>query len=146
MSARAVQSWSSRRWQDVSEGEELPPFDFPITVTRLVMAVAGTRDLYAVHHDPAVARRQGARDMFANTMFFQGLINRYLSDWGGPESYLRKLGISMRDQVCPGDMVTVKGRVTKKYERDGQKLVDLDVVIMRGEVLSVQAWATLELV
>ncbi len=139
------QAISNRPWEQVQEGEELPPLEFPITVTRLVMAVAATRDLYPVHHDPEVARRQGARDIFANTMFFQGLIGRYLTDWGGPESFVRKLGISMRDQVYPGDTVTVEGRVTKKYQQEGMRLLDLQVTIHKGQSLAVQAWATLEL-
>lgn len=117
------------RWEDVHKGMALPELRFEVTVTTLAKDVAGTRDIYPIHHDPAFAKANGARDIFLNTMWYQGLLGRYATDWAGPEAFLRKLGFDMRGTNCPGDVLTVHGTVTDKREVDGEKLVDLDVRI-----------------
>ena len=137
----------SLRWEDVEEGQELPELVFPVTVTTLAKDVAGTRDIYPIHHDREFAAANGARDIFLNTMWYQGLLGRYATDWGGVESFPRKLGFDMRGTNCPGDTLTVRGTVTDKYEADGQKLVDLDIRIDNQlQKDSVTAKVTLELV
>ncbi len=123
-------TFETRSWDSVSEGDALPELEFgPITLTTMAMDVSGTRDLYPIHHDREFAKNNGARDIFVNTMWYQGLLGRYVTDWGGPESFLRKLGFDMRGTNCPGDTLKVRGTVTRTYEDDGKKLADLDVRI-----------------
>lgn len=114
-------------WAAVSEGAELAPLRVEVTITTMVKAVAGTRDLYPIHHDPEFARTHGARDIFLNTMWYQGLIGRYLTDWAGSEAFLRRLSIQMRDTNGPGDTLTVRGTVGAKRREHGRRLLDLEV-------------------
>ncbi len=134
-------------WDSVSEGQDLPPLEFgPLTLTTLMMDASGTRDSYPIHHDPEFAKANGARDIFVNTMWYQGLLGRYATDWGGPESFLRKLGFDMRGSNCPGDLLNVHGTITRKYEENGMKLVNLDVRIdNQNDSDTVVARMTLEL-
>lgn len=124
-------SWNKRiAWADVSEGQALPPLTFPVTYSTLAMDVAGTRDIYPIHHDPVFARENGAPDIFLNTMWYQGLIGRFVTEWSGPESFLRKLGISMKAHGCPGDILTVHGTLSRVYPGEGGLgLVDIAVRI-----------------
>lgn len=121
--------FTTRQWNEVSEGDELDPVTFPITMRTLMIDVAGTRDLYPIHHDRDFAKGNGARDIFVNTMFYEGLFGRLATDWAGPEAFLRKLRFSMKGPNCLGDTMTTRGWVTKKYEQDGQKLLDLEIHI-----------------
>lgn len=114
-------------WDEVSEGDQLSPITFPITMRTLMIDVAGTRDLYPIHHDREFAKSNGARDIFVNTMFYEGLFGRLATDWAGPEAFLRKLRFSMKGPNCLGDTMTSRGWVVKKYEQDGQKLLDLEI-------------------
>ena len=117
-------------WADITEGQALAPLTFPITYSTLAKDVAGTRDLYPIHHDPAFAKGNGARDIFLNTMFYQGLIGRFVNAWAGPQSFLRKLSISMTAHGCPGDVLTLRGTVSRAYRgENGVALVDLAVSI-----------------
>ncbi len=119
--------FETRAWESVNEGDVMTPISFPITMRTLMIDVAGTRDLYPIHHDREFAKGNGARDIFVNTMFYEGLFGRLATDWAGPEAFLRKLRFAMKGPNCLGDTMTSRGWVVKKYELDGQRLVDLEI-------------------
>jgi acyl dehydratase len=112
-----------------AEGAALLELRLEVTATTLAKAVAGTGDFYPIHHDRDFARANGARDIFLNTMWYQGLIGRYATDWGGPESFIRALSIRMRAPSCPGDTLTVRGKVTASRDEHNMRLIDLDIRI-----------------
>lgn len=120
-------TFTTRRWDDVHEGDQLAPLSFPVTMRALMIDVAGTRDLYPIHHDRDFAKASGARDIFVNTMFYEGLFGRLATDWAGPEAFLRKLRFSMNGPNCLGDTITSRGWVVAKREEDGAKLLDLEI-------------------
>ena len=133
-------------WEDVKEGQEVPPINLDITIKRCVMGVAGTRDYYDVHHNRDFAKANAAKDMFVNTMFLQGTVARFMTDWTGPEGEIRKLGIAMRESNYPGDILTVTGKVIKKYQNaKGEHLVDLDIVVSNPRGSSVISTGTMAL-
>lgn len=116
----------SLRWAQMNEGDQLTRITFPLSLRNLMIDVAGTRDLYPIHHDRDFARANGARDIFVNTMWYQAFFGRLVTDWAGPEAFLRKLTFQMRAPNCPGDTVTSRATVVRKYEQDGMRLVDID--------------------
>lgn len=141
-------TYQSLKWDDVQEGQELHKLEFPITFTTQVMDASGTRDLSPIHHDRDFAKNEaGVRDVFVNTMFYEGLLGRYVNEWAGPESFLRKISFNMRGNNCPGDLITARGKVVKKYQQEGMKLVDLDVHLDNQlQMDTVTATLTLELI
>jgi acyl dehydratase len=114
-------------WDTVSEGDSVTPVIFPLTLRNLMIDVAGTRDLYPIHHDREFAKSSGARDIFVNTMFYEGLFGRIVTDWAGPEAFLRKLRFAMKAPNCPGDTISSRGWVVRKYVGDGERLLDIEV-------------------
>lgn len=141
-------TYQSLKWDDVQEGQELHKLEFPITFTTQVMDASGTRDLSPIHHDRDFAKNEaGVRDVFVNTMFYEGLLGRYVNEWAGPESFLRKISFDMRGNNCPGDLITARGEVVKKYQQSDMKLVDLDVHLDNQlQMDTVTAKLTLELI
>ena len=123
----ASTEFTTLRWDDVKEGDELTSLTFPISMRTLMIDVAGTRDLYPIHHDREFAKENGARDIFVNTMFYEGLFGRIATDWAGPEAFLRKLRFDMKSPNCLGDAMTSRGWVTKKREEDGVRLLDIEI-------------------
>ena len=114
------ESFQSRLWEDVSEGEVLPKLEFPITVKTLILGVCGTRDLMPYHHDPAYSKSVGNRDMFVNTMFDQALFARYATDWSGPDSDFRASTLQMLGQLSDlGRTITIAGsrKMTRRSSR-----------------------------
>ena len=119
-------------WEEVSVGQTLDPLRFEVTYSTLARDVVGTRDWYRIHHDPPFAQANGAPNIFLNTMWYQGLIGRYVAEWAGYESFLRKLRVTIRSHGCPGDILTVGGTVIGRTENQGRLLVQLEVAIDNG--------------
>ncbi len=117
-------------YEDVNEGDELPPLTMPITFTRCVYLASATRDFSPQHSNRDYAReRSKTKDVFVNTPFNLGMISRFLTDWAGPRSVVRRIQMAMRDNVCAGDDMILTGRVTKKYLVENEPRVDVEVTI-----------------
>ncbi|MGH6696211.1 hypothetical protein [Sphingopyxis sp.] len=127
-----------RLWDDVEIGEVLEAFDFPLTVYRLVMAAGANRDFNAIHHNPDVARASGAPDIYANTLFLQGMWEKAVRVYIGPAGTIRRIsGFRMSGFNVAGDRVTVRGRVIEKAIVDGAGLVTLEIWSENGSDISV---------
>jgi len=114
-------------WEDVEVGAELEGFELEITPRRTFLQVSGSQDWYPVHFDATFARKAGHEDVFMNTGFTQAALVRVVTDWMGDAGFLRKLYFEMRRQQRPGDTMVCKGRVTDRYEKDGEGCVELAV-------------------
>ena len=135
-----------RHWEDVNEGDELPQLLMPYTTTRAAYLASATRDFSPQHSNREYAQeRSNAKDVFVNTPFNMGMISRFLTDWAGPKSTVRKMKIAMRGNVCAGDDMIITGRVTKKYEADAEHRIDLDVTIATQDGPVTPCTATLAL-
>jgi acyl dehydratase len=92
-------------------GDELPPLDIPITTTLIVAGALASRDYQDVHHDAALARQRGAKDVFMNILTTNGLVGRYVTDWAGPNAVVKKVSIRLGAPNYPGDTMRLTGRV-----------------------------------
>ncbi len=62
----------SLRSTAIAVGDELPPFDLPVTSTLIVAGAIASRDFMPAHHDREFAIAQGAPDMFMNIFTTNG--------------------------------------------------------------------------
>jgi acyl dehydratase len=139
-------AFENRRWEDVEEGEELPQLVMPITTTRCVYLASATRDFSPQHSNRDYCiERSKTKDVFVNTPFNVGMVARFLTDWAGPESTVRKVKVNMRQNICAGDDMIITGSVTRKYVEDGDHRVDLDVMISTQDGPATPCSATLSL-
>ena len=54
-------------------------------------------------------------------------MSQIATDWMGDDGTLRRMESKVRHPNVVGDTNTVRGEVARKYEQDGEHLVDLDV-------------------
>ncbi len=118
-----------RYWEDVKVGEELPGFGYQLTASRMVEQVSGSQDFYPVHHDPEFARSGGHRDLFYNTGWTQANLCRLVTDWAGPQGWMRKFYFEMRRMNQPNDTIQVKGKVAGKEKTPEGNAVHLEIWI-----------------
>lgn len=126
-------------WSQVQQGETLPPLHFPIDYARIILNAATTWDYFPGHHNPVYARAQGQPDIYASTIFFHGLIDRFVTDWGGPLTLVRRRRMRMVASAHPGDTLSVEGRIVRAYRETELGLVDLEITLSTARGLCVPA-------
>jgi hypothetical protein len=111
------------RSAEVSVGDALPPLVIPITATTIIAGALASRDYQDVHHDRDLAVARGSKDIFMNILTTNGFVGRFVTDWAGPEAWLRAVDIQLGAPNHPGDTMTLRGRVVAK--RDGSLTVEV---------------------
>ena len=107
---------------------------------------SASRDFAPQHHNSWYAHnRSKTRDMFLGTHFNLGMMSRFMTDWGGPLSTVRRIQLAMKRSICAGEDMIMTGRVTQRYEKDGEHRVDLDIEINTDRGAAYQAGGTLAL-
>jgi hypothetical protein len=105
---------TSRRFDDVQVGDDLPPLEIPLTRSLIVATAIASRDYQDVHHDPSLAVQRGSKDIFMNILSTNGFVGRYVTDWAGPDAIIRSVSIRLGVPNYPGDTMTMTGSVTAK--------------------------------
>uniref|UniRef100_UPI00262A23C2 MaoC family dehydratase n=1 Tax=Pseudomonas sp. TaxID=306 RepID=UPI00262A23C2 len=116
-------SKKTKRFEDVCPGEALPELAIPITVGLITGGAIATRDYFPGHHDLEAARELGSPHIFMNILTTNGLVQRYVEQWVGPEARFASLKIKLGAPNYPGDTMTLSGRVAEK--RDGAVTVEV---------------------
>ncbi|WP_410588814.1 MaoC family dehydratase [Amycolatopsis sp. lyj-23] len=102
----------------VAEGTELPPLTIEATPTFVVSTALATRDFQDVHHDRDSAVARGSKDIFLNILTDTGLVQRFVSEWAGPEALIRSIKIRLGVPCYAYDTLTFTGRVVSAAGND----------------------------
>ncbi|ALE88132.1 MULTISPECIES: MaoC family dehydratase [Pseudomonas] len=103
---------NTKRFDDVRPGETLPELAIPITVGLVTGGAIATRDYFPGHHDLNAAKALGSPHIFMNILTTNGLVQRYVEQWSGPEARFTSLKIKLGAPNYPGDSMTFNGAVT----------------------------------
>jgi acyl dehydratase len=120
-------------WDSLVEGTEAQSRDYgPLARTNFVRYAGASGDFNPIHYDDDYARAAGFPSVFSQGMLQAGILASYVTDWLGAEN-VRRFGVQFREQVWPGDQLRCTATVTRRYESDGERRVDLDVLCTRAE-------------
>lgn len=109
----------------VNVGDTLPALEIPITTRLIVGAAIASRDYQNVHHDLEATQALGSPNIFMNILTTNGLVGRFITDWTGPLSVLKRVNIKLGAPNYPGDTMTLTGEVTAVDPDSGR--VDVEV-------------------
>jgi hypothetical protein len=123
----------------VDVGTELPPLTIEATPTFVVSTALATRDFQDVHHDRDSAVARGSKDIFVNILTDTGLVQRFVTDWAGPEALVRSIKIRLGVPLYAYDTLTLSGRV---IEKTGAEVV---VEVTGADALGAHVTGTVEL-
>lgn len=137
-----IDRYVTRTWQEVSEGDKLPSVTLPVTLSLCVLDAAATHDFFPGHHDRDYAQAQNVRNVYLNTMFFHGFVDRIAGQWLGPRAWLVRRRLDMAAPVCVGDTIHTEAEVRRRYQEDGRALVEIEVRVMTEHALGVRAVLT----
>ncbi len=99
---------------------DLPELTFDVTPTFVVSTALATRDFQDVHHDRDLAVARGSKDIFVNILTTTGLVQRFVTDWAGPEADVRRIAIKLGVPCYAYDTLTFTGVIA---HRDGNEHV-----------------------
>jgi acyl dehydratase len=111
-------------FENVKEGDEVPSFEVKnLTRTDIVKYAGASGDFNPIHHDQTFAEAARYPTVFAHGMLNAGFVSKCLTDYVGRPG-LRRFKVRFTSQVWPGDTITCGGKVTKKYQVDGENRID----------------------
>jgi hypothetical protein len=109
---------------NIQVGTKLPELKLYGDPTFIVSTAIATRDYQDVHHDRDKAQAKGSKDIFVNILTDTGLVQRYVTDWAGPNAIIRSISLRLGVPWYAYDTVTFRGEVA--VVEDG--LITLKVV------------------
>lgn len=133
----------AKRVTEPPSGEELPAFDLDVTATVVVAGAIASRDFMPVHHDRDYAIAQGAPDIFMNILTSNGYVSRYVTDWSGGDTQVRRIATRLGGPAIPGKPLRFRGQVATDSAASGERVVE--VVVTADNDLGNHLTATVEL-
>ena len=124
MSGRA----NTLSFDDVRVGDALPELSIPLSATRIIATAIASRDYQDVHHDLEQAKERGTKSIFMNILTTNGFVDRYITDWAGPNAFLKRVNIRLGAPNSAGDTMVLTGTVTEKTVVGEQAIIDVDVI------------------
>ncbi len=120
-------------WDDVSEGMELPSVVKHPTTRQLVQYAGASGDYYEIHYDKDFAQGTGLDRVIIHGALKNAFLGQLVTQWMSPLGELKRLGCQYRGMDTPGSPITAKGNVTRKYQENGEHLVDCDIWLENTE-------------
>lgn len=133
-------------FEDVQEGQELAPFQRQTDLMHWNRYAAVNDEFVQIHMDDEAARKAGMTGAFGMGNLRYAYLLNMLRAWGGINADIRRLDVQHRAISYKHDILTAKGKVSKKQVKDGKHLVDLDVEVtnQKGDKTTIGT-ATVEL-
>ncbi len=111
----------------VNVGDTLPPLTLPpLDRTTLALFAGASGDHMPLHIDLDVARKAGMPDVFGHGMLSMAYLGRLVTRWA-PRAAVRRLDARFVGITHLGNVITCTGKVVGKEDRDGEKLVRVDI-------------------
>ena len=123
-------------FDSVAVGDALPALALPpLSRTTLALYAGASGDHNPIHIDIDFAQQAGVPDVFAHGMLSMAWLGRMLTGWAAQQN-LREFSVRFSAITQVGERITCSGSVTEKLERDGERLVRVEVTTANdaGEV------------
>ncbi len=123
------------KFDSVKVGDEIPKFVVEgVTRPDFVRYAGASGDFVPLHYDQTFVEAAGIPTVFAQGMYTAGLLSKALTDWCGIGN-VRQFKVRFATRVWPGDVVTCTGKVTSKSEKNGEKVVEGELIVLnqKGE-------------
>jgi len=115
------------QYSDVQVGTELPLLKLrPVDRTTLALYAGASGDHNQIHIDIDFARKARVPDVFAHGMLSAAYLGRLLTSWVA-QTQIRSLSMRFVGITQIGHIPHLTGRITEKFETDGEKRVRLQI-------------------
>jgi acyl dehydratase len=122
-------------YEDIVVGSEITALVKQPTTRQLVMWAGASGDYYPIHYDKDFAQSKGLPGVIVHGQLVGCFLGQLMTDWMGEQGSLRKLTCSYKSLNFPGEALTCKGKVNKKYVEDGTHYIECNLWVenLKGE-------------
>ena len=96
----------------IAVGTTLPELKLYGDPTFIISTAIATRDYQDVHHDRDKAQAKGSKDIFVTIHTDTGLVQRYVTEWAGPDARVKSISLRLGVPWYAYDTMTFTGEVT----------------------------------
>ncbi len=116
-------------WDKVKEGDSVTPLKKgPLTREEIKAYGFASGDTNPIHMDERAGVMAGLGGVIQHGLRSMAFVSQMLVDWAGAPDRLRKIDVQFRAMVRPGDIVTSTGKITRKSQENGQRVVEVDLL------------------
>jgi len=122
-------------FEDIHIGDEIPALvKEPITEVQIVKYAGASGDFNPLHVVHSFGEKAGYGGVIAHGMLTMGFLAQMLTDWLH-DNFVKNIGVNFKAVSKPGDTITCRGKVIKKFSASNQNIVEIEMVAVnqRGE-------------
>jgi acyl dehydratase len=112
---------------EINIGDKVRDMNIALTHTLVASTAIASMDYMPVHHDKDYALAQFAPDAFLNILSTNGYISRFITDWAGPETWVRKINVKLGVPAVPNQTLKFTGEVLNKTEEGDECIIEVSV-------------------
>ncbi|HOV14201.1 MAG TPA: MaoC/PaaZ C-terminal domain-containing protein [Spirochaetota bacterium] len=117
------------KYEDINEGQELTSITKePITQVQLIKYAGASGDFNQIHTVPEYAKEAGLSGTITHGMLIAGILGQMISNNFGVKQ-VKNFSVNFKAISKPGDILSAKGIVKKKYENENGRLIDCKVFV-----------------
>ncbi|MFC1914513.1 MaoC/PaaZ C-terminal domain-containing protein [Chloroflexota bacterium] len=121
-------------FEEVKEGVDIPSLLKRPSTRQLVMWAGVTEEFSEVHYDKDFAQSRGFKSVIVQGGMLLSFIVQMLTDWIGEEGFLKRLEAAHRAVHYAGEDIVCKGSVVRKYEKNGEHILECSVWTENAEM------------
>ena len=114
-------------FEDVEVGQEIPTLKKHPTPEQLVRWAGASGDYNPIHYNAEAAAAQGLPGTVVHGRLKSAFLCQLVTDWIGERGKLVAISCQHLGMDVPSKDMLCKGKVTAKYEKDGQRIVECEV-------------------
>lgn len=117
----------SSTFNEIRENAEIPRLAVTTSSRLSVLWAAASGDFDPIHYDNEYAVRHSLPGTIVNGRLKVALLVRLLTSFAGPDGRLKRLAARHQGMDRIGELLTMRGVVTRKYVEGGENFVDLEI-------------------
>ena len=114
-------------YEDITVGGDITPLVKQPTTRQLVMWAGASGDYNPIHYDKDFAMSKGLPGVIVHGQLVAGFLGQLVTDWIGEKGVLKKLSCNYKGMNFPGEPITCKGTVSKKYTENEEPCIECHI-------------------
>lgn len=114
-------------WEDIEIGSEIIPLVKSPDSKQLVKWAGASGDFYQIHYDKDFASGNNLPGIIVHGALKSAWLGQMLDDWTGEGGVIKKYTCSYRGMDIPGDKLTCRGNIIKKYIEGNEHCAECDI-------------------